>query len=459
MPLTSSIYRHLLIPAFESGWHRRGTFRHLRNLEESQWWSATEHAEAQLVALRALLTHAFATCDYYREQWSKAGLNPKNLESLESLQAWPVLQREEIRENRLRMRSNQPNLRFIKKATGGSSGVPLQFDLDTSSNDRKMAAWHRGYAWAGAALGTRQFYLWGGQVGPQSSWKVWKDRIYHGLYRRKMVNSFALSEAVLDDYTRQLNRYRPEVIVAYVNPLYQFARMLEERGLKPWSPKTIVVGAEKLHSFQRELIERVFRAPVFETYGSREFMLIGGECPERKGFHLTAENLLVEVVDDDGNPTPDGEEGNLLVTDLTNYGMPFIRYANGDRAIAGWDTCACGRGLPLLRKVVGRQLDVLHTGDGRHVPGELFPHLLKDVGAIWRFQVVQESPERVVLKVVVRGEWTSSSRSQIDQEIRNVLGTSTSFSIDIVADIPLTAAGKLRVVVSHCTPRENVVTV
>src|SRR5207253_1358560 len=170
----------------------------------------------------------------------------------------------------------------------------------------------------------------------------------------------------------------PEVIVAYTNPLYVFARALAQRRVTPFSPRAIVVGAEKLHGFQRELIEAVFQAPVFETYGSREFMLIAAECDRHAGLHVTADNLVVEVLDDDGRPTPGGEEGNVVVTDLFNYGMPFIRHVIGDRAVAGWGTCPCGRGLPLLKKVTGRRLDILRTPDGRQIPGEFFPHLLKD---------------------------------------------------------------------------------
>src|SRR6185437_4278751 len=135
----------------------------------------------------------------------------------------------------------------------------------------------------------------------------------------------------------------PDVIVAYTNPLDSFASMLRERGWRPFSPRAIVVGAEKLHDFQRRRIEEVFGAPVFETYGSREFMLIGAECDRHRGLHLTAENLLVEVLDDDGQPTPPGEEGDVVITDLYNYGMPFVRYANGDRGVAGFEGCACGR--------------------------------------------------------------------------------------------------------------------
>jgi len=194
----------------------------------------------------------------------------------------------------------------------------------------------------------------------------------------------------------------------------------------------------------------VFGAPVFETYGSREFTFIAGECDRHQGLHVSMENLLVEILDDDGRPTPAGEEGNVVITDLSNYGMPFIRYANGDRAVAGWGTCSCGRGLPLLQKVVGRRLDILETPDGRRIPGEFFPHLMKDFPAVKRFQVVQEQLDRIELRLVVNYPLPQQSRSLLDQEIRKVVGPAVKLSLLTVDDIPLTSAGKLRVVVSKC---------
>jgi phenylacetate-CoA ligase len=353
------------------------------------------------------------------------------------------------------MRAQVPELRLMEKSTGGSSGVPLHFDLDSDSHDRRTAAWHRGYAWAGAAPGTKQLYLWGVPLGDRPCWKRWKDDLYNRLYRRRVLNSFDLNEEQVPGLLRQLNRYRPEIIVAYTNSLYVLARSLEERRLKPFSPQTIMVGAERIHRFQRALIEKVFDAPVFETYGSREFMLIGAECDRHEGLHLTAENLLVEVLDDDGRPTPEGEEGNVAVTDLYNYGMPFIRYANGDRAVAGWRNCSCGRALPLLGKVVGRRLDVLRTPDGRLIPGEFFPHLIKDYPAIKRFQVAQERPDHVQLRVVLKGNWSEASQRALECQVRNVLGPMVHFDLLSVDDIPLTVAGKHRVVVNLCGSRSS----
>jgi phenylacetate-CoA ligase len=448
--MIESLHRYVLVPAFESGWHRRDTFCILRGLERSQWETTDELERRQVAAARELLKHAAATCPYYAAEWGRLGLDPTRIESINDLQFCPLIDRDTIRIHRSAMRSHRADLRTFSKATGGSSGMPLQFDVDHESNNHKMAAWHRGYAWAGAGVGTKQFYLWGVPLGKQPAWKNWKHALYHWLYRHKVVSCFGLTEDRVDWYLRELNGYQPEVIVAYTNPLYCFARMLADRGLKSWRPQSIVVGAEKLHDFQRELIEQVFQAPVFETYGSREFMLIGAECPEHAGLHLTMENMIVEIVDDEGQPTPPGEEGNVVITDLTNRALPFIRYLNGDRAIAGFETCRCGRGLPLLKQVVGRRLDVLRTPDGRMVPGEFFPHLMKDYAAVRRFQVVQPVLDQVELRIVRSEPWGAGEQQSLVERVHAVLGDCVEMRVAEVDDIPLTGAGKLRVVVSHC---------
>ena len=447
--MTGFLYRNVLLPGYETGLKRRNTFRYLRELRHSQWLDRASLDQFQFAALQRLIAHTEAHCPFYRQVWAEHGLAANRLRAPEDFHAWPLTTRETIRAHRLEMRAQVPGMRLITKATGGSGGVPLQFDLNLDSHDRRNASSYRGYEWAGAGPGTKQFYLWGVPLGVQSRWKRYKDRLYNWLNRRYVLNSFDFREDRVPEFSRLLSRYRPDAIVAYTNPLYHFARALEERKLTPHSPKGIVVGAEKLHAFQREVIERVFQAPVFETYGAREFMLIGAECERHCGLHLSQEFLLVEILDDAGRPTPAGQEGNVVVTDLYNYGMPMIRYVIGDRAVAGWETCSCGRGLPLLKRVVGRQLDLIRTPDGRVVSGEFFPHLVKDFPAIERFQVVQERPDSVRMQVILRPSWSEADRERLDREVRKVLGPGTEFNLIPVTDIPLTAAGKHRVVISH----------
>ena len=440
--------RRTAIRCYEGGLHRRPVFRYWRELEASQWWPPERVDALQFERLRRLLQHAQATSPWYGAEWQARGLDAREVRSVADFHRWPVIDRGTIKAHRPAMRSTAPPTRLIPKATGGSSGVPLLFDIDAGSYERRNAAWHRGYNWAGAGPGTRQWYLWGVAPVSTSSWKKRKMRLYDGLYRRTMVSCFDLSEAALGQFLESLGRTRPHAIVSYTNAIYTFARMLEARGWVPSSPGIIVVGAEKLYQFQREVIERVFRAPVFETYGSREFMLIGAECTRHNGLHLTAENLLVELLDDDGVPVRAGTEGNVVVTDLTNFGMPFIRYANGDRAIAAAGPCGCGRGLPTLAQVTGRRLDMLTTPDGRSLPGEFFPHILKDLPTVQRFQVVQAKPDTVTIRVVAPG-WTPDNERWLRHEIAAVAGTTLNVDLELVADIPLTAAGKLRVVINE----------
>ncbi len=441
-----TLYRHLLLPLFDGVIKRRQTLRYWRDAEASQWWSREQLADFQQQALQNLLKHAAETCPYYADEWSRRGLSHTSLQSLTDLSRWPCITRETIRQQRLRMRTTAPVVR-LSKATGGSSGEPLQFDLDTGSNDRRTALMYRGYGWAGGAPGTKQLYVWGSHVGNVPMWKRWKADLHHRIDRHLILSCFEFTPEKMREHLQRWNRYRPEVVVGYTNPLYEFARYCESIGERPHAPKSIIVGAEKLHDFQRVTLEQILGAPVFETYGSREFMLIGAECELHAGLHLSLENLFVEILDDNGQPTPHGEEGNVVITDLFNYGMPFIRYVNGDRAVAGFGQCSCGRGLPLLTKVVGRQLDTLNTPDGRKIPGEFFPHLLKEFPTIRRFQVVQQTAQRITLKLVVDGGLMLADREFLLSEIRKCAGMAVEIDLQIVDDIPLTKAGKHRVVV------------
>lgn len=440
--------RRGLIRLYEGGWHRRPVFRYWRQLQASQWWDAERLAQLQLERLHGLLLHAQTTSPWYAESWRVGGLDARELGSLADLARWPIVDRDTIRVHRQAMRSAAPGVKLIQKATGGSSGVPLQFDLDVDSNERRMAAWHRGYGWAGAAPGTKQWYLWGVPPASTADWKKRKVKLYDALYRRTTDSCFDLSEANVDRFVDSLARTRPDAIVAYTNAIYTFARMLEARGTTPYRPGSIVVGAEKLHDYQRETIERVFGAPVFETYGSREFMLLGGECDRHTGLHLTQEHHVVELVDDAGRPVAPGVEGNVVITDLTNFGMPFIRYANGDRAVMAEGECACGRGLRRLARVTGRRLDVLTTPDGRSLPGEFFPHILKEIRAVRQFQVVQERADAVTVRVVAP-DWVPDNEHWLRREVAAVAGPALRLDLERVDAIPLTAAGKLQVVVNR----------
>ena len=445
------LFRGVLFPLYESGIRRRGTLRYLREYERNQWLAPDQIAQIQWSKLQALLQHCWNEVPYYRQAWTRAGIRPEDVRTRADFQSLPVLEKQDIRANLGDLVARSHRGRVLYKATGGSTGEPLKFGYSRESYERRMAAMWRGYRWGGADIGRRTLYLWGGALGKQSTVSRIKEGAYHAAFGRRMLDAFAMGDANLESYAAAIDRYRPKVIVAYVNPIWQLARwsLGEQRAL--FAPAAILTGAEPLLDHQRLDIEKAFNCKVFNTYGCREFMLMAAECDARSGLHLNADNLLVEVLQD-GNAQSGDDAGDLVVTDLHNYAMPFVRYRNGDRGALRTDACPCGRGLPLLRNIEGRSLDALRSSDGRYLPGEFFPHMLKDYAGIRYFQVVQRTLDTLELRIVRDPGFADEAVARIRSQVRQALGTGTELQFSFVDEIPLAASGKRRVTVSELPP-------
>ncbi|MDR6935564.1 phenylacetate--CoA ligase family protein [Luteibacter sp. 3190] len=451
MKTYETLLRHVLWPAYEGGLRRRETPRHMRRYERDQWLAPAEVRALQFERLKRLLEWCWREVPYYRRRWTQAGIAPGDIRSLDDYAHLPVLTKADIRDNAEDIKATSLKDDLGYKATGGSTGEPLRFGFTRESNDRRVAVMWRGYGWAGSRMGRRTLFLWGGAVGQPSVAHRMKDRVYNAVFARRLLDSFHMSESSMADYADAIDDYRPEVVVGYVGPLVRLAEWLLANGRQVHRPASIIGAAEALHPFQREIIEKAFGAPAFNTYGCREFMLIASECEHRQGLHVNADHLLVETLDPDGMPIHAGS-GEVAITDLFNYGMPFIRYVNGDMATHATDACPCGRGLPLLASVDGRKLDAIRTPAGHVLPGEFFPHMLKDVPGLARFQLVQRRLDRLDLSIVRGRGFEDASLDYIRREVARVLGDSAELHCHFVDDIPLTRSGKLRVTVSELAP-------
>ena len=438
-------FRKVLFPLYEGRLRGRRTLQYLADYEADQWRSPEEIAGLQFARLKQLLVHCEREVPYYRRRWRELGIRAADIRSLDDYAQLPLLTKADIRANFEDLKAESLRGELLYKATGGSTGEPLRFGYTRESNDRRTAVMWRGYGWAGSRMGRRTLFLWGGAVGDPSRAHLLKDRVYNALFARTVLNTFHMRESNLADYAAAINRARPEVIVAYVGPLVRLAQWAIATGTPLWKPAAIIGAAEALHEFQREIVQQAFGAPAYNTYGCREFMLIASECERRHGLHVNADHLVVELA---GNPAP-GASGEVVVTDLYNYGMPLVRYANGDLATRAAHTCDCGRGLPLIERVDGRKLDAIRTPAGHVLPGEFFPHMLKDVPGLARFQLVQRRLDRLDLSIV-RGEgFQDDALAYIRREVAKVLGTTVELDVRFVDDIALTPSGKQRVTVSE----------
>jgi phenylacetate-CoA ligase len=437
-----------LMPFYETRLRKRDTFRYWQEFEANQWRSPEEIATLQWERLRALLRHAYDTVPYYRSVFDNLGIRPEEIRGASEFERLPILEKATIRAHKDELISSAYDRRqLIPSGTGGSTGEPLRVYYDRSSYDRRVAAAMRGDGWAGWRLCGGEFYIWGAPLLPEKGLIRRKKQLHHAGLRREVVNSFELSPDHIEEMVRRYNRQQPRVVVGYANPIYEFARYARQAGLSLHRPVGVISSAEKLFDYQRAMIEEAFGAPVFDRYGCREVMMIAAECERHDGLHVTADNLYVEIVRGD-RPCAPGESGELLLTDLHNYGMPFIRYKVGD--VASWKEgiCACGRGLPLLNVVEGRTLDMISTPDGRVVPGEYFIHLLKDYTAICRFQVVQERRERVKIRLALAEPLPGDQRKVIEKSLVRALGSEMQVDWEVGPDVQIEQGQKLRPVLS-----------
>jgi phenylacetate-CoA ligase len=305
-------------------------------------------------------------------------------------------------------------------------------------------------SWTGYYLGMPKIVLWGSERDMLVGRETLKNRVGWWLRNEYYLNAFRMTDSNMVDYVKVINKVRPVQILAYVESIYQLSRIIDQEGLEVYPPQAIITSAETLYSYKREDIERVFRAPVFNRYGSREVGDIACECEAHHGLHVSPLTHYIEIIRDDGSPAAAGEVGEVVVTSLINYAMPLIRYRIGDMAIWAEADCPCGRKWPLLKEVTGRVTDTFITDTGTKVGGGYFEGLLYFKDWIKRYQFVQESYTLIRLIIVPavpigQARWIiEQERAEIEEKVCQVMGKDCSLKIEIVSEIPTSPTGKYR---------------
>jgi phenylacetate-CoA ligase len=440
------IFIKALFPFYYTTLKKSSVVNKVTEVNERLNWTQEELRAYQWQKLEKLLHFCWDNVPYYKRAWQAVGIKSvEQIDSLEKFSTLPVLTKQDVMNHYddLVPACNKPT--NIKKSTGGSTGQPFHFELNMDSHESRLAVAWRGYGEVGAELGTKAVYLWGASVGDVSAFHKLKENLYHRFFNNYMLNSFEMNRSNIDQYAQRINKIRPDAIVSYVNPLVELSKYILENNIVMHQPNTIVTGAEALYDHQRELIEKAFNCHVHNTYGCREFMLISSECKKQQGLHINIDQLVVETLVE-GQSVVD-QSGDIAITDLTNYGMPLIRYLNGDCATLSHDICDCGNPLPMMNSVDGRKLDIIKCPNGQLLPGELFPHMFKDFPWIAKFQVVQTELEAIDIKIVLTEQSNSPDFTLIEKIVNKYSQDSLAIKFDIVDDIPLTPSGKRRVTV------------
>ena len=424
-----------------------GVYSLYDQLKEEQFLPYERIAQLQSERLQHLLRRAQKHSPYYRHLFRKHNIEIDERFDMSRLRALPLLRRENLQESIDDILCEDAH-HVRRNSSGGSTGNPVNFYQDDT-----YARWSEAqnllfYSWLGVQPGEKTAVFWGADRDLKDL--SLNDRLFNRIHRLKQLNSFSMTEENLSGFIDELNKYRPRYVYGYSSSLSLAAQFINKSKPLTFTPLSVRSSAEMLYVHQRNEIERAFGARVYNSYGSREVNNMAAECSVHDGLHIFASGRIVEVVDHNGIPVPDGTMGNIVVTDVTNMAFPFIRYLIGDVAVKRREPCSCGRGYPLLVKIEGRSSDMIVV-NGQYIHGEFFTHLFYDRRGIKRFQLVQEDTNHLRLRVV-----SHDNRLDLDDILTSIherVGKGVTIELEYTDTIPPTPSGKYRFTISKLPGR------
>jgi phenylacetate-CoA ligase len=412
-------------------------------LEQSQYLPESELRERQYLKLKNLIEFAWKNNNYYRTRFEEAGLIPNKFFSLDDFLKIPVLTKDEIKINTLNMISQGYEIKKLMNfKTGGSTGKSLDIYLTEECSELRNACARRHDRWSGWEVGEPIAAVWGNPHIPVNT----KDKLKQWLLSPTIyLDTLCVNEESVLAFSFNWDKVKPTLLFGHAHSIYIFAQYVRDLNLTNIKPNGILSTSMMLVPHERNVIEEVFGVKVTNRYGCEEVSLIASECEYHEGMHLNIEHLFIEFVKEDGTPTVPGEPGKIVITDLMNRAMPFIRYQVEDVGVPSDRKCSCGRGMPLMESVTGRVADFLVKRDGSKVAGvSLIENTLTKILGIKQMQIVQESIDLIVLRVVPGRDYLENSKFELVDYFEKLFGKSVSIDVKIVETIQPEASGKYR---------------
>lgn len=443
MKVYTALLENALLPAGDALVGQR-MIRRLRFLRQAQWWDPERLEARRRELLAELIRVAAREVPFYRSLW--AGARPEEIRDPADLVRLPAATKEALRAGYPRLTTRDTGQRTYETSSSGSTGANFIVREDPETTGWHRASFLLALEWSGWRIG--ESHLQTGMTLRRGLQKGVKDL----LLRCRYASAFDLSDAALDRSLDLLERHRIEHLRGYPGSLYFLARRALQRG---WNRplRGLVTWGDNLYVHYRETIERAFGARVLDTYGIGEGMQVSAQCERRGLYHLHALDAIVEAVDDAGRPVPPGQPGNLLLTRLHPGPMPLIRYRVGDLGVLSEQPCPCGRGFATMVSIEGRDTDVVVTPSGNRLIVHFFTGILSHFPEIESFQVVQETREAILVRVVPAAGFSRETADRVVAALREK-GADLDIELETVPEIPAAASGKRRFVISRL-PRES----
>lgn len=423
----------------------------LEFLRKSQFWDSEKIHDYQLMKLKTLVDYAKNNVPYYEDLFKNLKLCSRDINSLNDIEKIPILTKKILQEQGDRLISREFSKFNVKKGkTGGTTGVPSIVYKDSNNRSYTWASYYRWYEWMNINYYDSVTTLWG---APTVLFKHPGALIYaklkHSIQNNINFNSFELTDEKMRLIHASLLKNKPVLFKGYLSSLLDFAKYIEANNFQVPKLKAISTTTETLFQHNRIYLERVFKAPIFDQYGCGEVSAISYECSKHNGLHINQEHVVCEVLDDYSMSIVE-KTGRVIVTDLDNYVMPFIRYENGDLAKLSSSSCSCGVNQPLMLSIEGRSSETIILNNGNKVHGVFITDILYELeimsNTVRKFQVNQSIPGEIVLRL--------ECKMKLKKEKKRILiDTLSRFFVKVVIDetnyIKPSKNGKYRYVVSE----------
>ena len=421
-------------------------------LLQTEQWDINKLKEYQFRKFINIVEHAYLNVPYYHELFNNIKLKPVDIKSFDDAYKIPILTKQMARDNFDKLLWPDRDKKRLKIGkTGGTTGVPLQIVENVQTRSFTWGSYYRWYNWIGVELGDPVLTFWGTPtvLSQPISNKI-KKSLRQFIQNTQSINSFNMNQDNMSAVLNELNNFKPKLIKGYLSALLQFAQYIEEKQMSVYQPLAISSTTETLLKPYKNYLEKIFNTKMYDQYGCGECCGIAYECKSQQGLHITMEHVYLEILNID-NTNAFFNKGKIVLTDLDNYAMPFIRYENGDIARFSENKCSCGIEHPLLDSIEGRSSDTIVLKDGSKVHGVFFTDILNELKSltlqkIYRFQVYQEKPGIIEFRIESN---QTIDENYIEELNEAILRFFKEVKIIVVGKLQNEANGKFKYIISN----------
>jgi phenylacetate-CoA ligase len=415
-------------------------------LEQTQWLAAEVLARLQLTQLAQVVAHAYKTVPHYRERWS-GQYNPSIPLTWQTFSRLPLLTRSDLRSRFDRLKSARIPAQHgaVSEArTSGSTGAPVCVlktelcGLFWGAFTLREHAWHRRDL-NGKLVAIRQ----GVQREEGEGWGA----ATQGLVRTGRAATLPVGTEVREQL-QWVQLQNPDYLLTHPSNLGALAQLSIRRGVRLPRLRQARTSGEVLTPEVRELCREAWGVAVADMYSTNEVGYVALQCAESGSYHVMAEGVVVEVIDDAGMPCAPGQTGRIVVSCLHNFSTPLIRYEIGDYAEVG-EPCSCGRGLPVLKRIMGRVRNMLLTADGRQFWPSFGMRKLAEMVPLLQHQLVQKEFDLIEARLVIEVPLTAAQEEEVRQQFLSKLPPGFRLQITYRDAIPRSAGGKFEDFISE----------